>query len=231
MTGSLSAVCAFACRFDHRLRGASFARRLKSDVRQNTKADATTKSASGEIPNVSEYQNATGTIEPHTARSAGSSPQVSIDYGVVTIVDEVKEDDNVGSGALVGGLMGAVVGRRKPGLNPGVVAGAAAGAAVDAADKDSHWRYTVKLHDGEVIAVDTEQDVIYEGQCVSVERGSAANIRPVSSVHCEEQTTTPPVHHSDMADQCDLAKQELLAAEGDEAIDAAIKKVRVLCED
>ena len=160
-----------------------------------------------------------------------AAAQVTIDYGVVTIVDQVEEDDNVGSGALVGGLMGAVVGRRKVGLNPGVIAGAATGAAIDAADKDSHWRYTVELNDGDVVAVDTEQEGIYVGQCVSVERGSAANIRPVSSTHCEDKTEVPPPHHTDMASQCNLAKQELLAAEADEAIDAAIKKVRVLCED
>ena len=161
-----------------------------------------------------------------------TSVAVDIAYGWVKAVEEVAEDDNVASGALVGGLLGAVVGGRDPGLNRGVVAGAAAGAAVDYAGQDTHFVYTVKLTaSGERVNVATEQDGIRMGDCVSLERGDHVNIRPVSSVHCESPAESPPEHHTDMASHCNAATTELVEAKTDEAIQAAVQKVRVLCED
>jgi hypothetical protein len=74
------------------------------------------------------------------------------------------------------------------------------------------------------------QGDIRDGDCVSIEQGQHANIRRVSSVHCEQQTSTPPAHHAQAAEECDLAKQALIAADTDKALDIAIRKVRVLCE-
>jgi hypothetical protein len=50
-------------------------------------------------------------------------------------------------------------------------------------------------------------------------------------VHCEQQTATPPAHHTRAAEECDLAKQELMAADTNEELDIAVQKVRILCED
>jgi outer membrane lipoprotein SlyB len=157
---------------------------------------------------------------------------VDIAYGTVKAVEEVAEEDSVASGALVGGLLGAVVGGRDPGLNRGVVAGAAAGAAIDHAGQDTHFVYTVKLTaNGERVNVKTEQDGIRMGDCVVLERGDHVNIRSVSSVHCEQPTQSPPEHHANMANQCNAAKQQLVDANTEDAINAAVQKVRVLCED
>ena len=41
--------------------------------------------------------------------------------------------------------------------------------------------------------------------------------------------TSPPAHDVQMSQECDAAKQELGAADSDQAVDLAIKKVRVLC--
>ena len=161
-----------------------------------------------------------------------TSIAVDIAYGRVKAVQEVAEEDNVASGALVGGMLGAVIGGRDPGLNRGVVAGAAAGAAVDYASQDTHFVYTVKLTaSGERVEVATEQEGIRMGDCVVLERADHVNIRPVSSVHCDKPPETPPEHHTNMASHCNAAKTELVEAKTEEAIQAAVQKVRVLCED
>ena len=57
-----------------------------------------------------------------------------------------------------------------------------------------------------------------------------ANIRRVSSVHCETKTQIPQ-HHKSIASDCVTAKHELTYAKTDEAVTLAAKKVRILCED
>ena len=157
----------------------------------------------------------------------------TIRYGEVTSVSVTStEDDDHVSGAVKGGLLGKAIGRRRPGVDRGVIAGAAMGAAADKADDKSLYLYTVQLVDGDgTIRIHTEQGDIRQGDCVSIEQGEHANIRRVSSVHCEHRTSAPPPHHAQAAKECDLAKQELMAASTDEEVDIAIKKVRVLCED
>jgi len=79
--------------------------------------------------------------------------------------------------------------------------------------------------------ISTEQQDIRIGDCVSVEQGDHANIRRVSSYHCEIKNTITAEHHQSAADNCQLAKNELNAADTDADITKAAKKVRVLYED
>ena len=131
-----------------------------------------------------------------------------------------------------GDLLGKAIGPRRRGINPGVIAGAAVGAAADDGDTETLYLYTVEYVDKSgSIQVNTEQGGFRDGDCVAIEQGQHTNIRGVSSVHCEQQTATPPAHHAQAAEECDLAKQELVAADTDEALNIAIQKVRVLCED
>ena len=81
-------------------------------------------------------------------------------------------------------------------------------------------------------SITTEQTDIREGDCVSVEQGDHANIRRVSSYHCETNTESkPPEHHAAAASNCQSAKDELTKAQTDDAVELTVKKVRVLCED
>ena len=164
---------------------------------------------------------------PATAMTA------TVQYGEVTAVSaSTYEDHDEVSGAVKGGMLGRAIGPRRPGVNRGVIAGAAIGAAADEPDIHTSYLYTVDFVDGSgAIQIQTEQGNIRQGDCVSIERGQHANIRPVSSVHCEQQTAEPPAHHASAAKECDLAKQEMVAAESQEELDLAIQKARILCED
>lgn len=69
------------------------------------------------------------------------------------------------------------------------------------------------------------------GDCVSVERGEYANIRRVAPVLCEQdQGTTAHAKHLREAEQCHEAKDRLLAASSESEIDAAARKVAIICE-
>ena len=157
----------------------------------------------------------------------------SVQYGEVTAISvSTHEDHDEVSGAVKGGMLGKAIGPRRPGLNRGVLAGAVIGAAADDDDSYTSYLYTVAYVDGSgTLQIHTEQGDIRQGDCVSVEQGQHSNIRRVSTVHCEQQTSEPPEHHAQAARDCDLAKQELMAAETEEALDFAIQKARILCED
>jgi len=143
---------------------------------------------------------------------------VVIEYGIVTVVDEVDEDYDGDDDALVGGLLGEFMENTAD--------------AVDDLTGYGYFEYTVELIDrDDDVIIRTEQDDIDEGDCVSLERGEHSNIRRVSSWHCEDESEDPPEHHARMADECDEAKQQLVDAESDDELDAAIQKVRILCED
>ncbi len=90
----------------------------------------------------------------------------------------------------------------------------------------------MKLNSGGQTIISTELQDIMTGDCVSIEQGVNANIRRVSSYHCETKNTTSiPEHHKSAASDCDIAKNQLTKAETDVAITNAAKKVRILCED
>ncbi len=161
------------------------------------------------------------------------SQSVSINYGTVEAISTVDKDDKHAGGAVVGGLVGALVGGpRHRGLR--VLTGAAVGAAVQSSTtKGTLQLYSVTLVSGGIVQMTTEQTDIRIGDCVQVEQGQYSNIRRTGTVHCESGgyvDSPPPAHHVQLSQECDAAKQELGTAETDEAVDLAIKKVRVLCE-
>ena len=161
------------------------------------------------------------------------SQSVAINYGTVESVATVQQDAQHAGGAVAGGLVGALIGGpRHRGLR--VLTGAAVGAAVQGSHTSGTLQlYSVTLVSGGFVQVTTEQTDIRIGDCVRVEQGQYSNIVRTGSVHCESggyADTSPPAHHVQMSQECDAAKQELGAAESNEAVDLAIKKVRVLCE-
>ena len=159
-----------------------------------------------------------------------NAQSVTIQYGTVQSSVTVNKDSSHAGGALAGGLMGALIGpRRHRGLR--VVAGAGIGAAVEgSATGGTQQQYTVSLLSGGTTIINTEIQDIRVDDCVSIEQGSYANIRRVSSVHCETKTQIPE-HHASASKDCEKAKHELSDAQTDDAITRSAKKVRILCED
>ena len=166
---------------------------------------------------------------PSFAQTSGSAAVVK--YGVVKNAETVKKDAKHAGGALTGGLAAlAFAGPRHKPLK--VAASAAAGAAIQGAvTSGTLQQYLVKLLDGTEIKVSTEQSDLRIGDCVAVEKGKHVNIRRVGNVHCEvDYKPKPPAHHQTVANDCQKAKDELANADTDDAVDLAVKKVRVLCE-
>lgn len=167
-----------------------------------------------------------GSVASHAATA------ITINYGVVESAVTTTTESSHAGGALAGGLIGAMIGpRRHRGLR--MVAGAGIGAAVQgSATGGTVQQYSVKLNSGGQTIISTELQDMRIGDCVSVEQGASANIRRVSSYHCETKNTASiPEHHKAAASNCEIAKNELAKAETDEAITNAAKKVRILCED
>ena len=140
-----------------------------------------------------------GSVTSHAATA------VTINYGVVESAVTTTEESKHAGGALAGGLMGALIGpKRHRGLR--VVAGAGIGAAVQgSATGGTVQQYSVKLNSGGQTIISTELQDIRTGDCVSIEQGDNANIRRVSSYHCETKNTTSiPEHHQAAASNCDI---------------------------
>jgi hypothetical protein len=89
-----------------------------------------------------------------------------------------------------------------------------------------------------MVQVATEQTEIRIDECVFVEEaGGTANIRRAPDTACAPETQALLLE-ADMieelqeeANECAAAKQELVDATSDEAVDRAIRKVQLLCYD
>ncbi len=159
-----------------------------------------------------------------------------IDYGRVESVEIVPRPSNAPAGAMVGGLLGLLLsGPSAAEKVVGVAAGATAGGVLTAAAEQSSpaRAYGVRFADGRFQKIYAEPLELREGDCVAVESGRYVNVRRVSSAHCEPGPLPPPYPRKGQSDaeQCAAAKEELLHAQGRDAVDAAVRKVRVLCGD
>lgn len=163
----------------------------------------------------------------------------TVAYGTVSAVSKQEKDNSgdIKGGAIIGGIIGlATSGGRSTGstvLRTGV--GAAAGGAVGAAaGGGSEMAYTVDLVEGGTVRVVMDSGSFREGDCVSVERGNTNNMRRVSSTFCDHHDQVPEEHkaeHQKEANECAQAKEELLAAKDEEAINVAHMKMNILCQD
>lgn len=167
------------------------------------------------------------------------SPKV--DYGVVTEVNQIelgKGGSTLGTaaGALLGGVVGYGFGKGSTSgkKRRGILAGGAIGGLIgNTATKGTNkgYEYTVKLMNGDSISITTEQGQIDVEDCVTIERGESANIRRVSEVHCQRKDAQPTAEHVVEATECETAKATMLDSETTEALEAALEKARMLCED
>jgi len=173
---------------------------------------------------------------PASAQRAGQS--ITIQHGVVVETQRVDLGSEAGSGALVGGLAGFATssGRRSSRRVRDALIGTAIGGAVSsgAQGRREGVQYTVDTGTGQVVVI-SDQTEIDIGDCVAVENAGtgAANIRRVSTALCEGPDDVPETVVAELnedAEDCLAAKDRVLAAETDEALEEAIRTARILCD-
>ncbi len=181
-----------------------------------------------------------GFVAPASAQQRKGATS-SIRVGEVVAQERVElKDDSAKKGALVGGVIGLAAGSGKSGKDRrkragiGVALGAMAGAAKK---NPTGMKYSVRMADGTIVQIVTDQNQIRLGDCVSVEEsGGKANIRRISSTACQPESASilndPAIQEElqEEAAECAAVKEELLAAETDEAIDRAMRKMSILCD-
>ncbi|MFC4312569.1 hypothetical protein ACFPN2_26030 [Steroidobacter flavus] len=161
----------------------------------------------------------------------------TVQFGVVQNAQQVTLDSNAAQGALLGGTIGIIAsgrGSAARGAATGAVVGAAGAAATQG--NRSGTQYTVQMADGSSVRIVSDQREIKVNDCVAIERvGSNANIRRASSDYCDPTNAQAVSQVSDAvrseAVHCDTAKQELAKATDQQAVDLAIRKVELLCDD
>lgn len=176
------------------------------------------------------------TVQGLWAQKSGQS--ISIVYGTVVAAKDVKEQSDAAKGALVGGTIGYAASNRKSSSQKrkGAAMGAAVGglAANRAQGDRSAKQYTVETGAGTTVIISDQTEIVV-GDCVVVENAGSnqANIRRVTHTYCEPESAEVVAELQDEmmeeAEECLTAKQELAAAQSDEAFDRAMRKVEILC--
>ncbi len=169
--------------------------------------------------------------------SRDMNQSVSINYGIVEDIGRKKVDSAAPGGAVLGGIIGAATsGHHHRGKNAAI--GALSGGVLSAilqGNRDAYV-YQVEMVDGGEKAIMTEQNTARVGDCVAVEEGRLANIRRVSSAHCEHSTHPARqdymVHAraNENAAECHVAKEMALKATTEKDMDIALKKVQIFCD-
>ena len=175
---------------------------------------------------------------PAWAQRAGQS--VSVQYGTVTAVREVDlKSDAVPKGAVVGGALGlaSAGGKSSEKKARNAILGAAAGGAIAGSAQGSNkgMLYDVSIAGG-MVQVVSDQREIRSGDCVAVERaGDTANLRRVSAAYCDkanEQAVKSVANSARQeAEECLVAKQQLVDSTTMEEADLASRKITLLCND
>jgi len=171
------------------------------------------------------------------AQRSGQSAKISV--GTVTATERVDLRSTAGRSAIVGGVVGyhatsSSKSSSRKWRNAAIGSAAMAGAKRAGEGDLTGVMYTVALVDGNRMQIISDQTQIVSGDCVTVEQvGDNANIRRADPALCEPETQAvmPDLEDElvEEAEECYAAKQELLAADSDEAAELATRKVRVLC--
>ena len=184
------------------------------------------------------------------AAAAAAAAQSSVNYGRITAVNTVASANTGAGGAVLGGTIGLVSGRNQSGSNQALRTGAGAFAGNRIARNTGGaqaFEYTILQGDRTVTMV-TDEGGLRVGDCVAVERGAFNNLRLVDDSRCSPPRAAPtaarpaaaaaaptpvaaPPSAVREANACVQAKDQLLAAETDEAFDRAERRVRLLCAD
>lgn len=165
---------------------------------------------------------------------------IQIQHGRVTAARSVRPPSQAGGAAVLGGAIGYATASGKSKSTKwrnAVIGSAVAGSAAAAAEAREVWmEYAVQTTGGTQVRIVTNQTQVRIGDCVAVEQsGSAGNIRRVSDVVCQpeaqEVVASIEEEFQEEAVECVAAKEGLLAAETDEEIDRAVRKISILCDN
>lgn len=161
--------------------------------------------------------------------------ELRVRYAEIVDVERVQLPSNAPAGAVVGGFTGLVLSRHSSGrkqVASGVGGAVLGGLATAALEGDRlGYSYRLRYKNGDMSNFITEKGYLQKGDCVSVERGEYANIRRVAAVLCDGTSTAAiEEQHQREAQLCHEAKEQLLAAATDEQIEAAARKVSIICE-
>jgi hypothetical protein len=174
-----------------------------------------------------------------TVDAQRSGQSVQIQYGIVVASSYVQEKSDAGKGALVGGAIGLYSGKGKSSGTKfrRTTAGALTGAALTSAAQGdrSARQYEVRTQSGVVVII-SDQTEIKVDDCVVVENPGTgnANIRRVAATFCDPASADVVAdlqeEMQEEALECVSAKQELAAADSDDAVDRALRKISILCD-
>jgi outer membrane lipoprotein SlyB len=182
---------------------------------------------------------------------AVAEAQSRVQYGRITNAVVVTEQGGSAAtvGTIVGGGIGLATGSGQSGSNRALrgIGGAAAGRGVgNLASRTQAFEYTVLIGQ-QTVRVVSDQAGKRVGDCVAVETGQFSNIRLVPDARCNPPAAAPrppanppaaapaprpqavPASDQRAANACDQAKQQVLAAETDEAFSIAERRMRLLC--
>ena len=178
------------------------------------------------------------------AAPAAAWAQTSIQYGRITAMQMVTQENARAQtgGAIVGGALGASLGSGRSGSNRalGGIGGAFAGQQLTRmATNNQAFEYTILIGGTSTIRFVSDEVGFRVGDCVAVERGGFNNLRLVADSKCAApprqaqaapRPAQPTASERREADACNQAKEQLLAAETEEAFDRAERRVRLLCD-
>jgi len=165
---------------------------------------------------------------------------IQIQHGRVIAARSVQPPSQAGGAAVLGGAVGYATASGKSKSTKwrnAVIGSAVAGGAKAASEAREVWmEYAVETTGGTQVRIVTNQTQVRVGDCVAVEQsGSAGNIRRVSDVVCQpaaqEVVTSVEDEFQEEAAECLAAKEGLLAAETDDEIDRAVRKISILCDN
>ena len=176
---------------------------------------------------------ADGGISPSSLNEA-----VGISYGTVESVTPVKvSQTGEVAGSVMGGLLGLALtaghsgGSMLLGTAGGALAGGLLGHVMQGSDTAD--QFVIRRTDGSTLEVATEQRDLEPGDCVAIEQGRHTSLRRVSSTLCAPggpvADTRVALEAQHDAQVCHEAKEDLLNAQGQQAIDAGAARVRALC--
>ncbi len=172
-----------------------------------------------------------------------SGQSMSVQTGVVISARSVELQSEAGRGAAVGGIVGFAMTSSSQSSSRrarNTILGAAAGGAVANRAQGSRngMQYTVQIAPGQQITVISDQTEVRVGDCVNVEQAGSgtANVRRVSQAMCEAVASNTvgeaiTEEYNRLANMCLEAKERMMEAETDEALEAAIRRVHILCDD
>jgi hypothetical protein len=174
-----------------------------------------------------------------TAQRAGQS--MTVQTGRVVATQAVNLQSRVAGGAVVGGILGyaATSGSSSRRARNALLGATAGGLITNQAQGNLNgMEYTVEIAPGSRIRVVTDQTGIAVGDCVTVEQAGSgtANVRRVSQALCQAAQSNSVdadirAGLNQAADMCLAAKERLLDAETDAQIQAAVRRVQILCDD